>query len=70
LVEVEEKENSTRLSLLPACPLPSAVDKASSAMNEEECEDSELGATDYEYVTKAYGAVACSVNVTKHVPRD
>ena len=27
LVEVEEKENSARLSLLPACPLPSAVYK-------------------------------------------
>merc|ERR1719480_284232 len=70
LVEVEEKENSARLSLLPACPLPSAVYKASSAMNEEECHDAEPGtATDYEYVTEAYGAVTCSAKVTKHVAR-
>jgi len=64
LVEVKEKENSGRLSLLPACPLPSAVYKASSAMDEE-CEDPELGTTDYEYVTEAYGAVTCSVKVTR-----
>jgi len=69
LVEVEEKENSARLSLLPVCPLPSAVYKASSAMDEEECDDPQLGATDYEYVTEAYGAVTCSAKVTKHVAR-
>ena len=38
-------------------------------MDEEECEDSELGAADYEYVTEAYGAVTCSAKVTKHVAR-
>ena len=27
IVEVEEKENNARLSLLPECPLPSAVYK-------------------------------------------
>ena len=39
-------------------------------MNEEECDDTEPGtATDYEYVTEAYGAVTCSAKVTKHVAR-
>ena len=70
LVEVDEKENlgSARLSLLPACPLPSAVYKSSSAMDEEQ--DAEDAAKqDYEYVTEAYGAVTCSAKVTKHVAR-
>ena len=36
----------------------------------EECDDTEPGtATDYEYVTEAYGAVTCSAKVTKHVAR-
>ena len=35
LVHVEEKENAGRLSLLPPCPLPSAVYKAAAAMDEE-----------------------------------
>ena len=69
LVEVEEKENKQdRLSLLPACPLPSAVYQASAAMDEEE-EDEDVGRQDYEYVTQAYGAVTCSAKVTKHVAR-
>ena len=38
-------------------------------MDEEECDDPQLGATDYEYVTEAYGAVTCSAKVTKHVAR-
>ena len=69
MVEVEEKENKQdRLSLLPACPLPSAVYQASAAMDEEE-EDEDVGRQDYEYVTQAYGAVTCSAKVTKHVAR-
>ena len=39
-------------------------------MDEDESEDPKLGtATDYEYVTEAYGAVTCSAKVTKHVAR-
>jgi len=66
LVEVEEKENNARLSLLPSCPLPSAVYKASSAQNDDETEEE---VDNYEYVTEAYGAVTHSAKVTKHVAR-
>ena len=39
-------------------------------MDEDESEDLKVGAaTDYEYVTEAYGAVSCSAKVTKHVAR-
>ena len=39
-------------------------------MDEDESEDPKVGtATDYEYVTEAYGAVSCSAKVTKHVAR-
>ena len=39
-------------------------------MDEDESEDPKLmTATDYEYVTEAYGAVTCSAKVTKHVAR-
>jgi len=67
LVHVEEKENAGRLSLLPPCPLPSAVYKAAAAMDEEE--DGREEAQDYEYVTEAYGAASLSAKVTKHVAR-
>ena len=71
LVEVDEKENqgSARLSLLPSCPLPSAVYKSSSAMYEEQNDGDETAKQGYEYVTEAYGAVTCSAKVTKHVAR-
>ena len=83
MVEVEGKENNVRLSLLPQCPLPSAVYKvrpdhctalfstfclqASSVVAGEE--DTAEDKTDYEYVTEAYGAVSRSAKVTKHVSR-
>ena len=67
MVEVEGKENNVRLSLLPQCPLPSAVYKASSVVAGEE--DTAEDKTDYEYVTEAYGAVSSSAKVTKHVSR-
>jgi len=66
LVEVEEKENNARLSLLPSCPLPSAVYKASSAQDEDESAEA---VDNYEYVTEAYGAITHSAKVTKHVAR-
>ena len=62
LVEVEEKENNARLSLLPSCPLPSAVYKASSAQNDDETDEE---VDNYEYVTEAYGAVTHSAKVRK-----
>ena len=67
LVEVEEKENNARLSLLPACPLPSAVYKTSSALEEAEAEAGP--GQDYEYITEAYGAVSSEATVTKHLAR-
>merc|ERR1711936_481490 len=65
LVEVEDKENSSRLSLLPACSLPCAVYKASSARDEEKEDPRLVAGTEYDYVTEAYGAVSCSAKVTK-----
>ena len=82
MVEVEEKENNARLSLLPACPLPSAVYKVrnlfSVALSHLSLQASTLVTGDesssedrdeYEYVTEAYGAVSQSAKVTKHVSR-
>ena len=82
MVEVEGKENNARLSLLPQCPLPSAVYQvrplspglfsplalqASSVVAGEE--DTGEEENTYEYVTEAYGAVSRSAKVTKHVSR-
>ena len=90
MVEVEGKENAfgkennARLSLLPPCPLPSAVYKVrpvtglhsvfstfgvqASSVVAGE-EDTGEDKDDYEYVTEAYGAVSRSAKVTKHVSR-
>jgi len=67
IVEVEGKENNARLSLLPQCPLPSAIYKASAVV--AGAEDPSEGRDEYEYVTEAYGAVTQSAKVTKHVSR-
>jgi len=65
-VEVEDKENSRRLSQLPPCPLPAAVYQPGTVA--EENIEYETG-PEYPYIPEAYGTTNSSLKVTKHVAR-